>query len=49
MVRISANSGELVGEVEDLAEDGALLLRFDNELVRVLAGDCIHLRGMGGL
>ncbi len=49
MVRISANSGELVGEVEDLAEDGALLLRRDDELVRVLAGDCIHLRGMGGL
>ena len=49
MVRISMNSGELVGEVEDLAEDGALLLRRDDELVRVLAGDCIHLRGMGGL
>ena len=49
MVRISANSGELVGEVEDLAEDGALLLRRNDEVVRVLAGDCIHLRGMGGL
>ena len=48
-VCICARSGELVGEVVDLAGDGALLLRRDDELVRVLAGDCIHLRGMVGL
>lgn len=48
-VCIRARSGELVGEVVDLARDGALLLRRDDEVVRVLAGDCIHLRGMVGL
>ena len=46
MVRITSNSGELVGEVEDLADDGAIWLRTDGKLVRVLAGDCIHLRGL---
>lgn len=48
MVRITSNSGELVGVVEDLADDGAILLRTDGKLVRVLAGDCIHLRGVEG-
>jgi len=46
MVRISALSGELVGEVVDLARDGALILRINGELMRVLEGDCIHLRGL---
>ncbi|MBC7121204.1 MAG: biotin--[acetyl-CoA-carboxylase] ligase [Candidatus Methanosuratus sp.] len=48
MVRIASNSGELVGEVEDLADDGAILLRTGGRVVRVLAGDCIHLRGVEG-
>jgi len=43
-VRISSYSGDLEGEVVDLADDGALLLRQGNDLLRVLAGDCIHLR-----
>lgn len=48
MVRIVLNRGELVGEVVDLADDGAILLRTSGKLVRVLAGDCIHLRGVKG-
>ena len=43
-VRISSYSVDLEGEVVDLAEDGALILRQGQELKRVLAGDCIHLR-----
>ena len=43
-VRISSYSGDLEGEVVDLAEDGALILRQGQELKRVLAGDCNHLR-----
>jgi BirA family transcriptional regulator, biotin operon repressor / biotin---[acetyl-CoA-carboxylase] ligase len=43
-VRITSAAGDCVGEVVDLAEDGALLLREGDELKRVLAGDCIHLR-----
>ncbi|VVB72156.1 Putative biotin ligase [uncultured archaeon] len=43
-VRISSASGEFVGEVMDLAVDGALLLQSGEEMKRVLAGDCIHLR-----
>ncbi len=45
-VRINSNSGDLVGVVEDLAEDGALLLKTENGCQRVLAGDCIHLRAL---
>jgi BirA family biotin operon repressor/biotin-[acetyl-CoA-carboxylase] ligase len=45
-VRITSASGDQVGEAVDLAEDGALLLRTGNELKRVLAGDCIHLRAI---
>lgn len=45
-VRINSNSGDLVGVVEDLAEDGALLLKTECGLQRVLAGDCIHLRAL---
>ena len=43
-VRITSSSGDLVGEVLDLAEDGALLLKAEGKRMRVLAGDCIHLR-----
>jgi len=43
-VRISSLSGDLSGLAEDLAEDGALLIRDSSGLHRVLAGDCIHLR-----
>jgi hypothetical protein len=32
--------------VEDLDEDGALLLRTESGRQRVLAGDCIHLRAL---
>jgi hypothetical protein len=35
--------------VEDLAEDGALLLKTENGFQRVLAGDCIHLRALEAL
>jgi BirA family biotin operon repressor/biotin-[acetyl-CoA-carboxylase] ligase len=48
-VRIKSNSGDLVGVVEDLAEDGALLLKTENGYQRVLAGDCIHLRALEAL
>jgi BirA family biotin operon repressor/biotin-[acetyl-CoA-carboxylase] ligase len=46
LVRITSTAGDLVGEAVDLAEDGALLLQIGDELKRVLAGDCIHLRPM---
>jgi len=43
-VRITSAAGDLVGEVVDLAEDGALILQVGEVQKRVLAGDCIHLR-----
>ena len=43
-VCINSISGDLLGEAVDLAEDGALLIRSQDGLHRVLAGDCIHLR-----
>jgi BirA family biotin operon repressor/biotin-[acetyl-CoA-carboxylase] ligase len=43
-VRIFSEAGEIVGDVVDLAGDGALLLQTGAEMKRVLAGDCIHLR-----
>lgn len=37
--------GEVIGLAESLEPDGALILRRDDgKLVRILAGDCIHLR-----
>jgi BirA family biotin operon repressor/biotin-[acetyl-CoA-carboxylase] ligase len=47
-VRISSVSGDIVGEVVDLAEDGALIIQSRDQvgLHRVLAGDCIHLRAL---
>ncbi|OPX76152.1 MAG: putative biotin ligase [Methanosaeta sp. PtaB.Bin018] len=46
-VRITSASGDLSGEAIDLAEDGALLIRAEDKIKRVLAGDCIHLRAPG--
>lgn len=43
-VRITSASGDLLGEAYDLAEDGGLLIRAEDKIKRVLAGDCIHLR-----
>ncbi|GAC1542857.1 MAG: biotin--[acetyl-CoA-carboxylase] ligase [Myxococcales bacterium] len=44
-VRAEIASGNIVGEAEDLAEDGALLVRTDaGATVRVVAGDVEHLR-----
>lgn len=43
-VRITSSAGDLVGDVVDLADDGALVLRMGHEDRRILAGDCIHLR-----
>jgi len=43
-VRIKSSAGDLIGEVVDLADDGALVLRMGHEDRRILAGDCIHLR-----
>ncbi len=43
-VRITSAAGDHVGEVVDLADDGALILLEGDEQKRVLAGDCIHLR-----
>lgn len=48
-VRITSASGDLLGEAVDLAEDGALLIRAEDKIKRVLAGDCIHLRAVGGI
>ncbi len=45
-VRITSAAGDQVGLAVDLAEDGALLLRTGDELKRILAGDCIHLRAI---
>jgi BirA family biotin operon repressor/biotin-[acetyl-CoA-carboxylase] ligase len=42
-VRISSAAGDLEGEVVDLDEDGALILRQGDIMKRILAGDCIHL------
>ncbi len=43
-MRITSATCDLVGQAVDLAEDGSLILRVGDELMRVLAGDCIHLR-----
>jgi len=46
-VRITSATGDLSGEAIDLAEDGALVIRAEDKIKRVLAGDCIHLRAPG--
>lgn len=43
-VRICSAEGDLVGQVVDLDQDGALILKQGQHRKRVLAGDCIHLR-----
>jgi BirA family biotin operon repressor/biotin-[acetyl-CoA-carboxylase] ligase len=44
-VRAEIGTDTIVGEAEDLAEDGALIVRTDAGLaVRVVAGDVVHLR-----
>ncbi|HPJ31107.1 MAG TPA: biotin--[acetyl-CoA-carboxylase] ligase [Methanothrix sp.] len=44
-VRITTRSGEFEGVAEALEDDGALVVRRDDgDMVRVFAGDCIHLR-----
>ena len=45
-VRITSISADLFGEAMDLEEDGALIIKTENDLMRVLAGDCIHLRSV---
>jgi BirA family biotin operon repressor/biotin-[acetyl-CoA-carboxylase] ligase len=44
-VRISSTEGDLEGEAVGLGEDGSLCLKTKRGLQRVLAGDCLHLRG----
>jgi len=46
-VRINSTYGDLYGKAMDLEEDGALIIKTENDLKRVLAGDCIHLRATG--
>lgn len=43
-VKITSGDSELLGQVLDLDEDGALILKHGQETIRILAGDCIHLR-----
>ena len=43
-VRISSPEGDLMGQVLDLDQDGALILEQGGDKRRILAGDCIHLR-----
>jgi BirA family biotin operon repressor/biotin-[acetyl-CoA-carboxylase] ligase len=45
VVRAVTIDGEVVGVAEDVAEDGALLVRTSSGTVRrVYAGDVVHLR-----
>jgi len=46
-VRIISANGDLNGKAIDLEEDGALIIKTENDIKRVLAGDCIHLRAVG--
>jgi len=43
-VHICSAEGDLVGQVVDLDQDGALILEQGGDRRRILAGDCIHLR-----
>ncbi len=45
-VRISSISGDFEGEAVSLSEDGALVVKASGDLLRVVAGDCIHLRDL---
>jgi BirA family biotin operon repressor/biotin-[acetyl-CoA-carboxylase] ligase len=44
-VRVRSPDGVLEGKAESLGEDGSLYLRTEKGLQRILAGDCLHLRG----
>jgi BirA family biotin operon repressor/biotin-[acetyl-CoA-carboxylase] ligase len=44
-VRVRSLDGDLEGKAECIGEDGSLYLRTKSGLQRVLAGDCLHLRG----
>lgn len=46
-VRIASQSGDIEGAAVALSEDGALCLETKNGTLRILAGDCIHLRPLG--
>jgi BirA family biotin operon repressor/biotin-[acetyl-CoA-carboxylase] ligase len=49
VVRIETQKGNFEGLAEDLDENGALMLRNNNnERIKIMAGDCIHLEGSGG-
>ena len=43
-VRVYSSMGELEGKAIELSEDGGLCVRTGEGTIRVLAGDCIHLR-----
>ncbi len=47
-VRINSAAGDFDGEAVSLSEDGALLIKASGNLLRVVAGDCIHLRNLRG-
>jgi BirA family biotin operon repressor/biotin-[acetyl-CoA-carboxylase] ligase len=48
-VRIVSSGGEISGTASALDKDGALVVRLDGgDEVKVLAGDCIHLRSSTG-
>jgi BirA family transcriptional regulator, biotin operon repressor / biotin---[acetyl-CoA-carboxylase] ligase len=46
LVRIASPSGDREGTALALSEDGALCLKTENGTLRILAGDCIHLRAL---
>jgi BirA family transcriptional regulator, biotin operon repressor / biotin---[acetyl-CoA-carboxylase] ligase len=48
-VRVYTSSGNLEGKAIALSEDGALCLRTREGDIRVLAGDCIHLRTLSDI
>lgn len=46
-VRITSPSGDRDGLALALSKDGALCLKTEDGTLRILAGDCIHLRALG--
>ena len=46
-VRITSPSGDREGVALALSKDGALCLKTEDGTLRILAGDCIHLRALG--
>jgi len=47
-VRINSAAGDFDGKAISLSEDGALMVKSSGSLLRVVAGDCIHLRNLRG-